>query len=274
MSSSGKSKNWFASKSGKTFMKYATSWGATVVIVGAMFKILHLPGGSFVIGLGLSVEALLFFIAAFEPEPEHLDWTLVYPELKMGHDVGQENVYEEIYEEDVSAEQQPRHINGSQSQYASHLGFDNEAASSDTFDQSGVQNFVNSNVSASASEKISQMMDAANIDESLIQGLSESIQNLSKAAGSIGEVMSVPLDQKKYSEQLNVAANNLESLNSFYEIQIEQSQLQADVSKSLLDNLSNTVENSSKLHEQVRALTDNMSMLNTVYGGMLSAMKR
>ena len=269
--SSGKSKNWFATKAGKTFMKYANSWGATVVIVGAMFKILHLPGGSFVIGLGLSVEALLFFIAAFEPDPEHLDWTLVYPELKMAGTSEQEGVYEEIYEEDDRVD----YSGSTQSSYPTT----NESSNSTNFSELDV-GIPTQNVSttgtptAAASEKIAQMMDAANIDETLIQGLSESIQNLSKAASGINEVMSVPIDQKKYSEQLNIAANNLESLNSFYEIQIEQSQLQADVSKSLLDNLSNTVENSSKLHEQVRTLTDNMSMLNTVYGGMLSAMKR
>ncbi|MFD2966993.1 type IX secretion system motor protein PorL/GldL [Sphingobacterium bambusae] len=57
------------------------NWGATVVIIGLMFKILHFKGGEWMIGIGLAVEALLFFIMGFmqsEPEP---DWTRVYPEL-------------------------------------------------------------------------------------------------------------------------------------------------------------------------------------------------
>jgi len=57
------------------------NWGATVVIIGLMFKILHFKGGEWMIGVGLAVEALLFFIMGFvqsEPEP---DWTRVYPEL-------------------------------------------------------------------------------------------------------------------------------------------------------------------------------------------------
>lgn len=57
------------------------NWGASVVIIGLMFKILHFKGGEWMIGIGLAVEALLFFVMGFiqsEPEP---DWTRVYPEL-------------------------------------------------------------------------------------------------------------------------------------------------------------------------------------------------
>src|SRR6478735_2756026 len=60
------------------------SWGATVVIVGLMFKILHWPGATWFIAGGLTAEALLFFILGFQREDEdvHIDWTRVSPELK------------------------------------------------------------------------------------------------------------------------------------------------------------------------------------------------
>src|SRR5258707_15581797 len=57
------------------------SWGATVVIVGLMFKILHWPGATYFIAGGLSTEAVLFFILGFQREGEPLDWTRAYPEL-------------------------------------------------------------------------------------------------------------------------------------------------------------------------------------------------
>src|SRR5690606_6678097 len=57
------------------------SWGASVVIVGLMFKILHFQGGEWMIAVGLSVEALLFFILGFQAESKEPDWTRVYPEL-------------------------------------------------------------------------------------------------------------------------------------------------------------------------------------------------
>jgi gliding motility-associated protein GldL len=65
----------------KNFMAKLYGIGASVVIVGAMFKIQHWPLASFFIVLGLSTEAIIFFFSAFEPLHEELDWTLVYPEL-------------------------------------------------------------------------------------------------------------------------------------------------------------------------------------------------
>lgn len=57
------------------------NWGATVVIIGLMFKILHFKGGEWMIGIGLAVEAVLFFIMGFMSAEKDVDWTRVYPEL-------------------------------------------------------------------------------------------------------------------------------------------------------------------------------------------------
>src|SRR5882757_9224453 len=57
------------------------SWGATVVIVGLMFKILHWPGATWFITGGLSAEAILFFLLGFQREDVEIDWTRAYPEL-------------------------------------------------------------------------------------------------------------------------------------------------------------------------------------------------
>ena len=57
------------------------NWGASVVIVGLMFKILHFKGGEWMIGIGLAVEALLFFVMGFLTSEKDVDWTRVYPEL-------------------------------------------------------------------------------------------------------------------------------------------------------------------------------------------------
>jgi len=56
-------------------------WGAALVIIGALFKIEHLPGASIMLILGLSTEAIIFFFSAFEKPHVETDWSLVYPEL-------------------------------------------------------------------------------------------------------------------------------------------------------------------------------------------------
>ena len=58
--------------------------GASIVIAGAMFKLLNWPGGAFMLGLGLTTEAIIFFLSAFEPKEQEVDWTRVYPELVEG----------------------------------------------------------------------------------------------------------------------------------------------------------------------------------------------
>ncbi|HBX50177.1 MAG: hypothetical protein A2275_16560 [Bacteroidetes bacterium RIFOXYA12_FULL_35_11] len=69
------------SKGYRKFMTKLYGWGASVVILGALFKIQHYPGASIMLICGLGTEALIFFFSAFEPLHEELDWTLVYPEL-------------------------------------------------------------------------------------------------------------------------------------------------------------------------------------------------
>jgi gliding motility-associated protein GldL len=79
-----KSKSFFLSKSGKTYLNYAYSIGAAVVIAGALFKIMHWPGANEMLIAGMLTEVLIFFISAFEPQFEHhneYEWERVYPEL-------------------------------------------------------------------------------------------------------------------------------------------------------------------------------------------------
>ncbi|HON18866.1 MAG TPA: gliding motility protein GldL, partial [Salinivirgaceae bacterium] len=62
-------------------MKFVYGWGASIVLLGALFKIQHWPGGGVMLTLGMSTEVIIFFLSAFEPLHEEVDWTLVYPEL-------------------------------------------------------------------------------------------------------------------------------------------------------------------------------------------------
>ncbi len=65
-------------------MNFAYGMGAAVVIVGALFKLMHWPGASLMLIVGLLTEALIFGLSAFETPPKDLDWSLVYPELAGG----------------------------------------------------------------------------------------------------------------------------------------------------------------------------------------------
>lgn len=76
------------SKSTKKLFNMAYGLGASIVIIGALFKILHWElgplNGGVLLAIGLITEALIFAISAFEPLDDELDWSLVYPELAGG----------------------------------------------------------------------------------------------------------------------------------------------------------------------------------------------
>jgi gliding motility-associated protein GldL len=79
----------------KSFTAKLYGIGASIVITGALFKIMHWPGAGFALSAGLIIEAIIFFFSAFEPLHEELDWTLVYPELAGMSDPDEIDEYKE-----------------------------------------------------------------------------------------------------------------------------------------------------------------------------------
>ena len=72
---------FFQTKAYKVIMNYVYGWGAAIVILGALFKIMHFQGAGPMLIVGMSVEAIFFFLSAFEPGMEHYDWARVFTEL-------------------------------------------------------------------------------------------------------------------------------------------------------------------------------------------------
>lgn len=115
------------------------------------------------------------------------------------------------------------------------------------------------------SQKLDAMLKEAKIDGQLMSSLGNSIKNFESAAKGIAPTVDSIASTKKYSEELTLAATQMESLNSLYKIQLESASKNAKINEEV-------VENNIKLKEQMQSLTSNLSSLNTVYGGMLSAM--
>lgn len=115
------------------------------------------------------------------------------------------------------------------------------------------------------SEKLDSMLKEAKLDAGLMTSLSTSIQSFKGAAENIAPAVDSIAATNKYSEQLSMAAAQMESLNSLYKVQLESSSRQAEINEQV------TV-NAGKLKEQMESLATNLSSLNGVYGGMLSAM--
>ena len=209
------------SRASKRFMNMAYGLGASVVIIGALFKIIHFEigplTGNVMLAIGLITEAIIFAISAFEPVDDDLDWALVYPELAGG------------------------------------LGKDKKK---DPKDAEGL-----------LSKKLDELLKDAQIDAELMNSLGDSIKNFEGAAKNMAPTADSMNATKKYSEEMSLAAAQMESLNSLYKVQLESVNRQATINEE-------AVENATKLKEQMQSLASNLSSLNGVYGGMLSAMNK
>ena len=208
------------SKSSKKLFNLAYGLGASIVILGALFKLNHWElgplNGSVLLAIGLITEAIIFAISAFEPVDEDLDWSLVYPELAGGKSSGKKAKEPE--------------------------------------DAQGL-----------LSKKLDEMLKEARIDAGLMSSLGESIRSFEGAAKDMAPTTDALNATKKYSQEMSLAAAQLESLNSLYKVQVESSSRQAEINNEVADN-------ADKLKQQMQAMATNLSSLNGVYGGMLSAM--
>jgi gliding motility-associated protein GldL len=207
------------SRASKRFMNMAYGFGASIVIIAALFKITHFElgilTGNVMLSIGLITEAIIFAISAFEPVDDDLDWSLVYPELAGGSKSNKES----------------------------------------------------KNPEGLLSKKLDELLKDAKIDGELMASLGESIKNFEGAAKNMAPTAESMNATKKYSEELSLAAAQMESLNSLYKVQLDSVNRQATINEE-------AVENATKLKEQMQSLASNLSSLNGVYGGMLSAMNK
>lgn len=115
------------------------------------------------------------------------------------------------------------------------------------------------------SKKLDNLLQEAKIDSNLMASLGSSMKNFQSAAEGLSAASGSVASTNKYNEEMSKAALQMESLNSLYKVQVENTSKQADLNSSV-------VENTEKLQKQMEALANNLSSLNGVYGNMLSAM--
>jgi gliding motility-associated protein GldL len=257
--------NFLTTKKGKVFLGYLYGWGASIVIIGAWGKILHLSWADLALTVGLLTEALIFFVSAFEPVHEEIDWSIVYPEL------GDKSLADSKKKrsgmtptQQLDAEMEKAKIGP---ELIKNLGTSFEA--------------LNKNVS-----KMADLSDAAVVTEQYavnVKQAASSVGIFGKAAHDASEAISqmsvASKDSKAYHDQIQVLVKNLGQVNSMYELELKESgnhlkmlnDFYANVGKSM-KSLEEAVEDSKKYKEEMARLSKNLSSLNAIYGNMLTAM--
>ncbi len=277
---------WYFSPQGKKVVGCVYSLGAAVVIVGALFKILHWPGASIMLMIGMFTEAILFSIGVLDDPHPDLHWNHVFPQLTAneedplvnhlgGAGQGGGSSVEVLKDEDVKAlsngvksiAQTAEKLSGLATVVGSvdalKQSMDNAAAETDKYVQS--QSLLNT-----SSEKLSTSYDGISTD-----------------------VEQVVAQTKVYLNKVEVVNKNLEAINGVYELQLNELRAQNDIVASqnkglntmttTIDNVNNNLTQMQNLLEVaateeqnfnkgVQELNTKVSNLNSIYGNMLNAL--
>lgn len=301
--------NLVRSKGYKNFMSKLYGWGAAVVIVGALFKINHWPGGTIMLIIGMGVETLIFFLSAFEPPHVEWDWSLAYPELA-GMKEGEEGLEGEEVEDGEGVVKPAISKDPLTAQLDKML--EDARISPDLIDRlgAGMQNLADSansmnsmaTATAASDKFISNMDNAAdaagelagayrktadyiNNDTHMSAEYSESLKDATSAVSNLANIYketaaTLTTGDVSYVAEMKKMSASLASINAMYEMQLQNSTDQINATKEIQEringmvgNFADSAEGVLKYKEQVDALTRKVSELNNIYGNMLAAMQ-
>ena len=246
--------------------------GAAVVILGAMFKILDWPGATLMIGVGLTTEAIIFFLSAFEPGAKEVDWAKVYPELD-----------EEAGETPRPATRKTVQVSGDP--IAQQL--DNMLQQANIGPELIESLGKGMNNLATSAQKMGTLSDAAvatteyaaNV-KAASQSLASMNDSYAQTATALVAMSSAAQDSQAYQAQIQAVTKNLSALNAVYELELqdsnEQKKARADFYKNMSTAMSSFTEvgnETQAFREEMVKLNQNVSALSKIYGGMLSAIR-
>jgi gliding motility-associated protein GldL len=277
----------------KNFISKLYGLGASVVIIGALFKIQHWPLAGEMLTLGLLTEAVIFFFSAFEPLHEEVDWSLVYPELAGMPD-------EESPELTVHGGRHHGVVSGVVGGGAGSVALakfdemlEKAEITPDLFQKLGVgmkklsDSTANMNAMGDVSAASVKYMNTVNVANDSLAKLSDSYQATTKSINETGSTYRnmaesfsvIEVGGKSYQQQLESLNKNLSALNAVYELQRKGADTHMKETDSLykgvqdlMKDLTESAGDTKKYREQISKLNDNLSALNNVYGNMLSAM--
>src|SRR5690554_301160 len=205
------------SKGWKNFMAKLYGIGAAVVILGALFKIMHWPGAGPMLVVGLGTEAIIFIFSAFEPIHEDPNWELVYPELALGND-------EDFDPSELQASSRRggnSGITGELDKMLEEANIDSELLTrlGDGMRALG-ENAAQLNDISSAAAATGSYVESLKSASDKVASLSESYE---RASVAISGITSSTEEGQSFGEQMQKVSKNLSALNNVYELQLKGS---------------------------------------------------
>ncbi len=242
---------------GQRFFNFAYSIGAAIVIWGALFKILHLPGGSTLLCIGMGTEIAMFILTAFDRPPKEYAWEEVFPVLDSHNPEDRPDMAGGGQGGTVIVNGRPVEISGDSDEYYQGDGSEYAGSGGGFAAGGGVPAVISETAGlglteeetgslresisklAAASEQIAQMAELADVTRSYVEsmgGIAEQMTTLKQTTAALNQVSGVLLDSYRaitensesvtassagYVERLEDLNRNIGGLNTIYEIQLK-----------------------------------------------------
>jgi gliding motility-associated protein GldL len=293
------------SEKGQRFFNFAYSIGAAIVIWGALFKILHLPGGNTLLSVGMGTEVMMFVLTAFDRPPREYRWEKVYPALDKKDD--------DDDDEDEAADAATANaqgagtiiingggagqavypsLSGDEVRRAAGIPADIPLSEADTTALS--ESIAKMSAAADQLSRMAELTTATQTYLDQIAGIAAEMQHLQATTRSLNNVSEILLQSfdtisrnseaindssRGYVEQMQALDRNVSGLNTIYEIQLKSVSSQLDSIdrvnrgiKDIRDMYEKSAAQSAHYCEETERMARYMQQLNSVYEKMITAM--
>jgi gliding motility-associated protein GldL len=227
-----KAGRFLKSDSGQRFFNFAYSIGAAIVIWGALFKILHLPGGNTLLCIGMGTEVLMFILTAFDKPEKEYHWEEVFPVLAS-----------------KDPEDRPDFAGGG----GIIIGGAGGSGEGDV------------NVSVAEAKNAVGLPQGVNLSEEDTMSLSESIAKMAAASDQLSRMAELTDATQQYLSQMAGISEQMKKLQETTTALNDVSQTLLGSYRAITDNSQNITESSTGYVDQMQALNQNISGLNTIY---------
>jgi len=272
---------FFETKQGKYLKNLIIGLGASVVLLGALFKIQHWKGAGVMLTVGMCVEAFIFAILGLLPPHKDYYWERYYPNLD-------ENPHVEAYRKGLKFQPPTTAVGAASGSSISATASLDKMLEDANLNPANLrrlnENFQKFGVTV---EQMKDITDVTAATGSYSQAARETAEALGQMKGTfLGATQTMTAfnnaadDTAKFHQQVQVLSKNLGSLNQIYEVELQDANNHLKAMNKFYSNLVNasdamasSAEDAKAAKDQIGMLAKNLTVLNQIYGNMLSAMQ-
>ena len=260
---------FFESERGKRIKNFIIGVGASIVLLGALFKLQHWEGAGLMLIIGMCTEAFIFALLGILPPSKDYYWEKLYPELNLAPDAEELQMLKQAHAHGSITQQLDKAMSEQQvePELVKRLG-DNLKRLGDSIAQ--MKDI------ADAQFATNDFSDKARQAAASLAEMKVAYTNATEAARLLSDATH---DTKNYHEQVQLVSKNLAQLNAIYELELQDTNSHLKTMNKFygslsqaMNNLTESIDDTKRYRSEISDLAKNLSNLNSIYGNMLSAM--